>query len=293
MRRALGKGLDALARALFAAMRAIAAVTGRSLSVSLLILMALLAVVAIGLWRWMGAAALLVTHAPVLVAMVRMTTLVKAYDDAFGARDFAEVIRIREIIEGKGEPRSAATRAMKNVGDAELLLEFEKWAEAADVFATIELGDLPERARPGILSELGYARAHAGKVDRGVDDIERALEQADAQTDYPVGKRFHLLRRHGIALSLAGEHERAIEIIAPLREYFQGSQREWAEAFYFLGRSHAARGERDLAGGAFASAVFGQGPFVARAWKELEAITDPAELALLREEVAKGREKKN
>src|SRR4029079_16811959 len=132
-------------------------VTGRSLSVSTVILMVILfginaVVLKVGgrVGGPIGSHAFCVLF---LFMLWRVSRVVKAYGNAFAARDFAEVTRLREIIEGKGEPKSKAMRALKRVGDAELLLQFEKWKEAAEVFATIELDDLPEIARPGIMSE--------------------------------------------------------------------------------------------------------------------------------------------
>lgn len=284
------KVLDGLARTFFGALRGVAALTGRSLAVSVVLLMAIVVLVSAILVHFVGAAFVLPIHAVVLVTLLRVGKLAGDYSRAFDARDFVEVTRIREIIEGKGEPRGRAMRAMKRVGDGELLLEFEKWEEAADAFANVELDALPAVSRPGILSELGYARAHAGKVDRGVADIERAIVEADAQSAYPDGKRFHLARRHGIALSLAGEHERAIEILAPLKKDFLGNPREWTELHFFLGRSQLALDGEPDAAQSFVSAAVGEGPFVGRAWKELEKLLDPVELAELRESIRKDRE---
>lgn len=293
MPRALEKVLDAFARTFFTGLRAVSAATGRSLSTSVVLMMALVVLASVVLVRFVGMIPVVMIHSVVLASLVRIAQITTAYSKAFEARDFVEVMRIREIIEGKGEPRGRAMRAMKRVGDGELLLEFEKWDEAADVFASVERDALPEISRPGILSELGYARAHAGKVDKGVADIEHALEEAKAQAAYPDGKRFHLARRHGIALSLAGEHERAIEIIEPLKDDFKGNPREWTEAHYFLGRSHAALDAHHDAAQAFVSAAVGEGPFAGRAWKELEKLLDPAELAELRESLRNDQEKKN
>jgi tetratricopeptide (TPR) repeat protein len=293
MPRVLGKVLDGLARAFFTSLRAVAAVTGRSLSTSVILLMILVIAASVALVRVVGIAPVVVIHALVLVMLVRIAQIAGAYSKAFEARDFAEVTRLREIIEGKGEPRGRAMRAMKRVGDGELLIQFEKWEEAADILAKVELDALPEISRPGILSELGYARAHAGKVDKGVADIERAIAAAKTQESYPAEKRFHLARRHGIALSLASEHERAVEVLTPLREDFRGNPREWTETLYFLGRSHAGLEAHQEAAQALVSAAVGEGPFVGRAWRELESILDPDELAELRESIRKDQEKKN
>lgn len=290
MRRAVQKILDGLARGFFAAAGVVSSITRASLPVSALIVAFVHLVVTATLLRYVGVWTVIPMISLFGLTIVHAMGVVQSYSRALSERDFAEVMRIRTIIEGKGEPRSKAMRALKKVGDGELLLEFEKWEQAAEVFATIELDDIQAIARPGIVSELGYARAHAGDAEEGVRTIERALEQADAQESYPPGKRFHLLRRHGIALSLAGEHARAIEVLAPLREDFHGNTREWAEAFYFLGRSHSAENEFDLAAAALAAAVAGDGPFVGRAWTTLEKILAPDEIAMLRESMRKERE---
>jgi tetratricopeptide (TPR) repeat protein len=289
VRRWIESTREVLARIFFALMRAVGAVIGGSLMTSTVCAVVLLfvpnaAIVFAGPW------ALLFYNLLVLATLLAVGHVGKKTQAAIQNGDVVEATRLRAIIEGKGEPRSPAMRAMKRVGDAELLLDLEKWPEAAELFATIDVGLLPEIVRPGIVSELGYARAHAGDADRAAADLERAFALADATKDYPAGKRFHLVRRRGIALSLAGEHARAIELLAPLRDDFDGNAREWAEAFYFLGKSHAELDDPRAAGDAFITAVVGEGPFVGRAWKELEALCDPTELAEIREDLRKRRE---
>lgn len=291
MPRVVAKVLDAFAAAFFIALRAVAAITGRSLIVSVVILMVTLIGLTVVVEHFVGVWPILPLHAVFVATLVRLGTIAAEYSRAFEYRDFAEVMRLRQIIEGTGEPKSRAMRAMKRVGDGELLIEFEMFKEAAAVLATVELSALPEIARPGVLSELGYAHAHGGQVDRAVTEIETALAEADAQASYPSMKRFHLVRRHGIALSLAGEHERAVDVLAPLATDFQGNSREWAEAFFFLGRSHAALDDAQLATHSFVRAVMGDGPFVPRAWSELEKLMDPSALSELREWVRKEQEK--
>lgn len=273
------------------ALRAVAAITGRSLVVSVVILMIVLIGATVVVERFVGILPILPLHAVFVVTLVRLGSIAADYSRAFEQRDFAEVMRLREIIEGKGEPKSRAMRAMKRVGDGELLLEFEMYEEAAEVLSTVELSALPEISRPGILSEIGYAHAHAGRVDRAVNEIESALAEADAQASYPAAKRFHLVRRHGVALSLAGEHERAVDVLAPLERNFQGNPREWADAFFHLGRSHAALDDEELAIDSFVRAAMGDGVFVQRAYRELEKLMTPAELAALRESIRKQQEK--
>lgn len=289
MKRIVEKSIERFGALFFAALRAVAAATGASLGTSVLVLILLCALLEVPAFLG-GVAVSLFYNAFVAMMFFGARRVGLAAQKAIESRDFAEAMRVRAMIDGKGEPRSPAIRALKRVGDGELLLDFEKWSDAADTLALVDLGRLPALARPGILSELGYARAHAGDPERGLADIARAFELADAIAKYPEAKRFHLARRRGIALSLAGQHGRAIEELAPLARDFYGSHREWAEAFYFLGRSHASLGEKDAAASALAIAAGGDGPFVARAWKELEVVCDAAEFAELRAEIKKQRE---
>lgn len=283
------KGLERFGALFFLLLRATAAVTGASFGASVMWLCVSFGALEVPAFLG-GAAAFGLYNGLVALMFLGARRVGVAVKNAIDSRDLPEAMRLRAIIDGKGEPRSKAMRSLKRVGDGELLLDFEKWSEAADTFAGVDLDRLPAISRPGILSELGYARAHAGDAEQGITDIARAFELADAQPQYPAWKRFHITRRRGIALSLAGQDRRAIEVLAPLRDDFPGTHREWAEAFYFLGRSHAALGENDAAGAAFAAAVAGDGPFVGRAWKALEEVCDEAELAELRETMRRQRE---
>lgn len=290
MGRVFEKLLNALARGAFALAGWVASITRASLAFSMCLVIVVFAAIGAALVRHVGVWTLIPTLSILMLTMLRIITVLDTHNRALNARDFETLQRMREIVQGKGEPRSAALRALKRVGDGETLLEFEKWKEAADVLATVDLEHVPPIARPGILTELGYARAHAGDATEGVATIERGIAQAEEQPKYPHGKMWHLRRRHGIALSLANEHARAIEVLGPVAEDFHGNKREWSEVFYFLGRSHSSESEFDAAAAALASAVVGEGPFVDRAWLVLEKIASPGEIASLREAIRKERE---
>jgi hypothetical protein len=298
MPRAVAKVLEGLAGIFFSTLRAIAALTGASLNASVIgVTAAILAInvplVFIARRGSVGPLPAVLFNSTVLLMFLGVIRVGKATKIAIEARDLPEATRLRTIIEGKGDPKAPAMRAMKRLGDGELLLQFEKWEAAADTLGSVDLEYLPEIVRPGIVSELGYAHAHAGDTARGLADLDRAFALADAQGSYPAGKRFHLTRRRGIALSLAGEHARAAALLTAACDDFQGDAREWSEAFYFLGRSHGSLDDPDAAGRAFVSAVVGEGPFVGRAWKELEKLLDPADLAALRDDIRGDQQKKN
>ncbi len=208
------------------------------------------------------------------LALNRVLTVSMDYGKAHGAGDIVQVARLKRLMDGSGPPRSPFERANRMLGDAELLAHFERWAEAREKLAEIDLEALPERARPGVLGHQGYATAHAGQADLGVELLEKAVEEAKAQPDYPAEKQWFMRVRLGIALSLAGRHEDAIAVLDAVLEGvdgYEGELREWTAALFFLGRSLRACGTFDEAMASFdAAARGGEGPFAPRAKAALD-----------------------
>jgi len=191
------------------------------------------------------------------------------YSTAHVNGDMEEAARWRRLMEGSDPPRTAFERANRQLGDAEMLLYFERWAEARDAFAQIDRDALSEVTRPGVLGQQGYATAHAGQPELGVEEVEKAVEESEAQPDYPAGKRWFMRVRLGVALSLADRHEDAVAVLDGVLagiDGYDGEPREWTAAQFFLGRSLRANGSVDDAMVCFDSAArHGEGPFAVRA----------------------------
>lgn len=207
----------------------------------------------------------------VMVVLQRMTQIVKRLGRATAAQDMEEAARLRRLIDGEGPPRNRTERSVRILGDAEALLAAEKWAEARDLFATIEVDALVAIAQPGVVSELGYATAHAGQPAEGVEHLLRAVRMADAQPKYPRTKRWFVDQRLGVALSLAGRHDEAITVLDDVTSNGGGEPRPWTEALYFMAQSFAALGVTDASVDLLSLAARdGDGAFKARARAALE-----------------------
>lgn len=206
---------------------------------------------------------------PLLVALLvlhRMTQLGHRLGRAVVAHDLEEAARLRRLIDGEGPPRNRVEKNVRMLGEAEALLAVEKWAEARDLFATIDIDALVALAQPGVVSELGYATAHAGQPAEGVEHLLRAVAMAEAVPSYPRGKRWFVDQRLGVALSLAGRHDEAIAVLDDVTSNGLGEPRPWTEALYFLARSLGAMGETEGSSEVMAVASSeGEGPFAARA----------------------------
>ena len=211
------------------------------------------------------------------LAVNRGMTVSIDYGKAYANGNIVEVARLKRLMDGTGPPRSPFERANRALGDAELQVHFEHWAEARDALAKIERDALPARARPGVLGQQGYATAHAGQPDLGVELLEKAVEEAEAQPDYPAERQWFMRVRLGIALSLAARHDEAIAVLDAVLDGvggYDGDLREWTAAHFFLGRSLRARGTFDDAMVAFDAATRnGEGPFAARARAALDLAT--------------------
>ncbi len=211
---------------------------------------------------------------PLLVALLlllRMTELANRLGRAVSAHDHEEAARLRRLIDGEGPPKNRVERNVRILGEAEALLAMEKWAEARDLFATIEIDALVAIAQPGVVSELGYATAHAGQPAEGVEHLLRAVAMAGADRTYPQAKRWFVDQRLGVALSLAGRHEEAITVLDDVTSNGGGEPRPWTEALYFMAQSFAALGVGDASLELLSvAAAQGEGPFKARARAALE-----------------------
>lgn len=226
---------------------------------------------------------LVVSMVPGLVmsfSLLRATSLVRRQASAVERGAIEEVLAIRRTMEGSPESQTRFGRANSALGDAELLLRFERWAEARDAFASLDVEALPEAARPGISSQHAYAMAHAGEPDRAIPLLEGAVRDGDGRKDYPENKRWYLHARLGIALSLAGRHDDAIDVLGPLPDEEEcGDAREWTAVMFFLAQSLRGAGATDDAMDVYENAKLGEGPFVARA----KAALDLARAAPLRQ----------
>ena len=209
-----------------------------------------------------------------LIVLHRMIGLANRLGRAIAAGEVDEATRLRRLIDGEGPPRNRVEKNVRLVGQAEALLADEKWAEARDLFATIEVDVVHAIARPGIVSELGYATAHAGQPAEGVEHLLRAVRMAEAHRKYPRARRWYLDQRLGVALSLAGRHDEAITVLDPLTSDGGGEPRPWTEALYFMAQSSAALGMADASLELLSvAAAQGEGPFRTRARAALELAT--------------------
>lgn len=213
----------------------------------------------------------LVPLAVVLIVLHRMIGLANRLGRAVAAGDAEEAARLRRLIDGEGPPRNRVEKNVRVLGEAEALLADEKWAEARDLFATIEVDVVHAIARPGIVSELGYATAHAGQAAEGVEHLLRAVHMAEAQRKYPRAKRWYVDQRLGVALSLAGRHDEALTVLDDVTSNGGGEPRPWTEALWFMAQSFAALGMGDASVEFLAvAAERGEGPFKTRARAALE-----------------------
>ena len=225
----------------------------------------------------LGASLLLLPGVLFGLALNRGVTVSMGYVNAYANGDIVEVARLKRLMDGTGPPRSPFERANRALGDAEVLVYVERWVEGRDALAKVDREALPVRARPGVLGQRGYATAHAGQADLGVELLEAAVEEAAAQPDYPAEKQWFMRVRLGIALSLAGRHDDAVAVLAAVLAGvgdYDGDFREWTAAQFFLGRSLRACGTFDDAMVAFeAAARSGEGPFAPRARAALDLAT--------------------
>ena len=203
-------------------------------------------------------------------AILRGLTVGREYNAAHEREDVDEIKRLKRLMEGDDPVLTAFGRANSDVGDAELLLAFERWAEARDLFATIDREALPALRRPGVLNELGYATAHAGEPGRAISVLEASLCEAEAQAGYPDEKMWVLRTRFGIGLSLAGRHEDAIEVLLHMVTSEASDSRLWTAAHFFLACSLRASGNFDDAAVHLEAAADGDGRYVERAKAALQ-----------------------
>lgn len=196
----------------------------------------------------------------------RAARLLRQYHEAFERGDADEVERIRDTIERLFPP----TGPYKLIGEGEILILRERWAEARDVLEKIKREHLPMINRPGILNNLAYATAHAGDPEKAVELARTALAEAKRQGEkYPATKIVNIRGTLGIALSLAGRHTEAIETLEALKNE-SGSPRSRAVRAYFLGNSLRGAGRADRARSAYETAAGLDGPWADRARARME-----------------------
>ncbi|CAN5900584.1 hypothetical protein BH11MYX4_BH11MYX4_44580 [soil metagenome] len=220
-----------------------------------------------------GAILLTVSLVPglfMLAAIWRALSIGSEFSAAYEKEDFEAIGRLKRLMDGVGPPRTPFDRANRLLGEAELFLHFERWSEARDLFDRIERESLPELLRPGVLSELGYATAHAGQPELGLERATQAWKEAEAQSDYPDGKYWFVRARLGITLSLAGLHDDASEVLRDVLCLEGGDARMWTAAQFFLACSLRASGDFDEAAAHLGHATEGEGPYVQRAKAALE-----------------------
>lgn len=205
------------------------------------------------------------------LSLHRRRRLLARYKEAFERGDHEEALRLRRLVRA-GLPDTPLTRVSELVGDGEALILRERWAEARDVLARIDRSLLPEVSRPGVLNNLAYATALAGEPARAAELARQAIEEAKAQgAAYPSEKRPFLRGTLGVALSLAGGHEEAIALLAPLLD--DGPKRAIAARAYHLGGSLRALGRFEEAQRAFTRGAAQDGPFAARCEDALGSMT--------------------
>ena len=188
------------------------------------------------------------------------------YKDGLDRGDLAEAEHFSALIRAlSGAGDAPEQLEMEKVGTGERLILAERWADARDVLASIDRSMLPEMNRPGILNNLAYATAQAGDQERAIELVTTAQKEAEAMgADYPQEKLPFFRGTHGIALSLAGRHEEAVALLAPLLEIEKPARARSVRAYY-LGQSFRALGRTAEAARALEVAAAGEGPFVPRA----------------------------
>lgn len=209
--------------------------------------------------------------ANIALAAERRRRLRAQYKAAFERGDHAEAARVRRLLRA-GLPDTPLVRVSELVGDGEMLILQERWAEARDVLARIDRAQLPEASRPGVLNNLAYATALAGEPARAAELARRALEEAKAQGDaYPREKHPFLRGTLGIAWALAGQHDEAIALLEPLLA--DGPPRAIATRAFHLGQSLRALGRFDEAERALSRGAAQDGPFADRCRDALAGMT--------------------
>lgn len=225
-------------------------------------------------WGPGGALAVLVPSIAVtLLAMNRMRRRVGELSAAFDEADAARVTALRKLFYNP-VPKTLSELHTELTGDGEMLLRLGKWAEARDTLARVDRERLLALVRPGILSELGLATAHAGEPERGLALVDEAVAEASAQRLYPATKWWYLNARRGVALSLAGRHGAAIEALhAVVTDDAHGDAFERSAVTFFLARSFHGVGREDDAWGLLEAMARrdGGGPWARRARAMLEA----------------------
>jgi len=196
----------------------------------------------------------------------RGARLLRQYHEAFERGDADEAERVRDTL----ERMFPQTNDRRLIGEAELLILRERWAEARDVLERIKREHLPMINRPGILNNLAYTTAHAGDPAKGIELARKALAEAKRQGEkYPETKVASIRGTLGIALSLGGKHHEAIEVLEALKNE-SGTSRSRAARAYFLGESLRAAGKADRARTAYATAAALDGKWAERARARIE-----------------------
>lgn len=199
------------------------------------------------------------------LAFRRMRARLVELEVAFDEGDGDTVMRIRTLV--RIDPAPTPKMAHEElVGEGELLLRLERWIEARETLERVDRSRVLAVARPGVLSEIGYAIAHAGDPARGVEIIDGAMAEAGSQRDYPSYKLWFLRVRRGIALSLADRHEEALAELTGALDAGDGAPHDWTAAMFFMARSLRAIGEQEAASHALGrTASDGVGRWAARA----------------------------
>lgn len=204
-------------------------------------------------------------------SVARRMRLLARYKDAFERGDTQEAMRIRRLVR-TGLPDTDLTRESEKVGQGELCLLQERWAEGRDFLAKVDRSLIPLKSRPGVLSNLAYATAQAGEPERGIALVRQALEEAEKQgASYPHEKWPYLRGTHGVALGLAGHHEEAASWLEPLI-VIEHPRRARTIRAYYLGQSYRALGRFLEAAKMYELAAEGDGPFADRARAALRTL---------------------
>lgn len=194
--------------------------------------------------------------------------LLVRYTEAFHARDLDAVRAFHRAFAAQHRGGNDATGFNEYDRASELILE-ARWSEARDRLRGIDPEVFPhESGRVMLLNNLAYVTALAGESTEAIPMARDAMQRAEVLASVhqmPLEYVDFTRGTLGIALSLAGEHEEAIEVLGPLVEV-PAAPSILAVRAYHLGESLRAVGDHARAAVVFACAEADEnGPWAARA----------------------------
>lgn len=192
------------------------------------------------------------------LAYYETSKLPARYHDAFARSDADELAALSRVFRLFHPDRDERV-AYERMRFGEEMIVRKRWAQAHGALAAVDLDYFPAHSRAVILNNLAYVMARNGRPNEALDVVARAFAEADKAPDARMVKALPSLRgTHGIALTLAGRHDEALELLELAVE--EGTARTRNERLYWLGRTYRLLGRDEDARAAFARAVELGGP---------------------------------